>query len=492
MKRFFRLQWIVLMVLMSLALSRTGRCEDMRDLQQKAREAREALIQKAADEEAAARREAGLSREKITGDRAALEKAIHGMEARVRGLQKEVRSLGAKDKKLDAREADVSQKLATTDSVMRELVGVIRVNAKDIDALVSGSLHSALSRPDTAVLEAIARDARFPGMEDIRRMTAMLWQQIRGAGEVTLTRGPIVDRSGNSVQADILALGNFTAAYRTKEETGFLSHSDAGRKLFALSRLPDGRMQRQLRRYMEGKSDAVPMDISRGAALTQLTHELSLWGEIPKGGPLVWPILAILVLAIGITVERIIFLLRKRMDTDRLARAIEALAGRRDWPACRKACDSLGGKPVARVLAAGLGCCHMPREAMENALQEAILREVPAMERFLSTLGMLAAIAPLLGLLGTVTGMIDTFHVITLYGTGDPRMMSGGISVALVTTMLGLAVAIPIMLAHTLLSRVADRHIGQMEEKAVALVNIVEKSREAANELASEQLVSAR
>jgi biopolymer transport protein ExbB len=90
---------------------------------------------------------------------------------------------------------------------------------------------------------------------------------------------------------------------------------------------------------------------------------------------------------------------------------------------------------------------------------------------------MLAAIAPLLGLLGTVTGMIDTFHVITQHGTGDPRMMSGGISEALVTTMLGLTVAIPIMLAHTLLNRAVDTRIGQMEEKAMALVNIVHRNR---------------
>jgi biopolymer transport protein ExbB len=123
----------------------------------------------------------------------------------------------------------------------------------------------------------------------------------------------------------------------------------------------------------------------------------------------------------------------------------------------------------------------MKREAMENALQEAILREIPPMERFLSTLGMLAAIAPLLGLLGTVTGMIDTFHVITQHGTGDPRMMSGGISEALVTTMLGLSVAIPIMLAHTLLNRTVDTRIGQMEEKAISLVNMVHKNRNADN-----------
>jgi biopolymer transport protein ExbB len=414
------------------------------------------------------------------------------MKARVQGLQKRVQALKAKDRKLDAKEADLSRKLTTTESVMRELVGTIRVNAKDMGTLITGSLQWALSRPDTALLEAIAGDAHFPGMDDIRRMTAMLWHEIRGAGEVYLTHGPIVDRSGNTLEADILVLGNFTAAYRTADETGFLSYAGTGRKLFALSRLPSGKVQRQLRRYMAGKSDAVPIDISRGAALTQLTHALSLWGEIPKGGPLVWPILAIFVLAVGITTERVIFIFRKRMDTDRLARQIAAMAGRSDWPGCRKACASLSAKPVARVLAAGLACCHMPRETMENALQEAILREVPAMERFLSSLGMLAAIAPLLGLLGTVTGMIDTFHVITLYGTGDPRMMSGGISVALVTTMLGLSVAIPIMLAHTLLSRAVDRHIGKMEEKAVALVNIVEKSREAPNGLASERLASAR
>jgi biopolymer transport protein ExbB len=154
------------------------------------------------------------------------------------------------------------------------------------------------------------------------------------------------------------------------------------------------------------------------------------------------------------------------------------MAADRDWQGCKSICARYTGKPVARVVAAGLEYCHMQREAMENALQEAILREIPPMERFLSTLGMLAAIAPLLGLLGTVTGMIDTFHVITRHGTGDPRMMSGGISEALVTTMLGLSVAIPIMLSHTLLNRAVDKRIGQMEEKAVALINIVHKIRD--------------
>jgi biopolymer transport protein ExbB len=110
-------------------------------------------------------------------------------------------------------------------------------------------------------------------------------------------------------------------------------------------------------------------------------------------------------------------------------------------------------------------------------LTEAILRELPRLERGLSMLAIFGAVAPLLGLLGTVTGMIDTFRVITLFGTGDPKLMSGGISEALITTEIGLAVAIPIMLLYTFLRRKVDGIVGEMEEKAVGLSNIILKER---------------
>jgi len=153
-------------------------------------------------------------------------------------------------------------------------------------------------------------------------------------------------------------------------------------------------------------------------------------------------------------------------------------AARHEWDKCISLCEQEGEKPVPRVLLAGVKNRDMGREELENVLQEAILNEIPNLERFLSTLGMLAAISPLLGLLGTVTGMINTFHSITYYGTGDPRMMSAGISEALITTMLGLSVAIPVMLCHTLLSRKVENMIAQMEKKAVAFVNTLFKARE--------------
>ncbi|MGE0083925.1 MAG: MotA/TolQ/ExbB proton channel family protein [Desulfococcaceae bacterium] len=481
MKSLFLFRYVSAFFIVFMVFLTAAQAQDMRELQVQARQSREALLQKAAAEEKAAREEAARSRELITRDRSALEQVVRKMEEKVKTLEAAVESLESEDSALEKQEAELAEKLSATDSVVQELVGVIRVNAKDIDTLVERSLQTALTGTQTDFLQDIAAQSHFPGMEDINRMISLVWDQIRSAGDVRLTRGTIIDRAGSSTEADVLVLGNFTAVYNSGNETGFLNYSSAGRKLFALSRLPSARVQKELSAYMKGESEAVPVDITRGGALSRLTHELSLWEQIPKGGFLVWPILAVFALGILIVMERIIFLLRKRTDADGLSSRIQTLAADGDWPQCKKICAQLPGKPVARVMAAGLEYCHMQRESMENALQEAILKEVPDMERFLSTLGMLAAIAPLLGLLGTVTGMIDTFHVITLHGTGDPRMMSGGISEALVTTMLGLSVAIPIMLAHTLLNREVDKRIGQMEEKAVALVNIIHKSRDAAN-----------
>jgi biopolymer transport protein ExbB len=448
---------------------------DMRQIQTEARQVREALAQKAAAEKRAAEAAAAESRARIMADRQRLEDALKNQEARVRRLGEAISALGAEAEALDTQEAELTEKLSETDAMVRELVGVVRINAKDIDALVSRNLQTAFLDEDTDYLQAIAEQSRFPDMAALERMADLIETAIQTSGEVTLRPGTIIDRGGRSAEADILAIGNFTAAYRLGEEIGYLNDAPAGRQLFALSHLPPKGTRKRIAAYMDGESDSVPMDISRGAALHQLSHALSLRQQIPKGGPIVWPILAVLALGVLIVAERVVHLSRKRTNAEALVQRIEGLMRHRQTIDCAAVFQGLDGKPVARVLRAGLECCRTRREELENALQEAILKEIPPMERFLSTLGLLAAIAPLLGLLGTVTGMIDTFHVITLHGTGDPRMMSGGISEALVTTMLGLTVAIPLMLAHTLLNRTVENRISQMEEKAVALVNLVDR-----------------
>lgn len=343
--------FLVPVTIFLLFAAQPGQCaEDMRTQQVEARTTLNTLKAKAAAEEGAARQEAARSRDKIAGDRTLLDQEVRSIEAEVTTLEKTVATLESENTTLTARETAFVEKLTATDSMIRELLGVIRSHAKDLQSLIVGSLQTALADDDSALLEAIAGQSRFPGMSEIAKMNDTLRHQLHDGGTVRLTKGPIVDRAGNSVEADILVIGNFTAAYRLAEEIGFLSYSTTARKLFALSRLPSSSETKELRRYMEGKAEAVPLDISRGAALSQMVHTPNLRQQVEAGGPLVWPILAIFIIAVLLILERMLFLFLGRTDADGLTSKIAPLAADRNWQACKTECHRLVGKPIARVL----------------------------------------------------------------------------------------------------------------------------------------------
>jgi biopolymer transport protein ExbB len=313
-------------------------------------------------------------------------------------------------------------------------------------------------------------------------MCGLFFDEIKRTGQVSLTSSEFVARDGEKKQGMVLSLGPFTQIYEDSREVGFLVHSPESSTLFALSALPPRGIQKKLRNYLEGKSESVPIDISAGAALRQVTHKISIMDQIKAGGPLVYPIAIIAIVALIIIIYKIVFLRSVHGSTGKIMDRVNSMAAKSDWEGCEQLVRKYEGRkmPVIKVVQAGLESRGEDRETLESVLQESILRELPRVERGLALLAVFGAIAPLLGLLGTVTGMIDTFRVITLFGTGDPKLMSGGISEALVTTELGLAVAIPIMLAHTFLSRRVSMIIGEMEEKAVYLTNIIQKGRKKA------------
>ncbi|MFO7962636.1 MAG: DUF3450 family protein [Desulfobacterales bacterium] len=452
--------------------------EDMRMREQEAEKKKAALIEALEHEKKQAETEARESRQRIFSDRKALTSALSELEKNIASLEAENTRLAAERDDLMLEETTLKDQLGEVDAVIRELVGHIRVNARDLDALVQQGLQSAVSAGRGEDLNRLMDKSSFPGMEDVTAMVALFFDEMRRSGEVRIEHCPIIDRSGEETAADILILGNFTAAYRSGEECGFLNFDPQDERFYAFSNLPSWHIRRRIKAYMAGESDAVPIDISRGGALRQLNHATNFSNQIAKGGPIVWPILGILVLAVVLFGERTVFLSRKKIDADKFMARLRRCISSDDWETCRSICRHQKDKPLANVISTGIDFRHMNRQDMENALQESILREIPPLERFLSTLGMLAAVAPLLGLLGTVTGMINTFHVITFFGTGDPRMMSGGISEALVTTMLGLMVAIPIMFGHTLVSRRSENMIAQMEEKAVSFMNMIYRKKE--------------
>jgi biopolymer transport protein ExbB len=450
---------------------------DMRSDQKAFARQRALLVQKARAEKQAARQEAKRQDLLIQNDRQALKRAITDLTGRIKTVNTQNKEIQTRIDTLQTKETKLAATLEETRTLTQEFSSFARNNATDLKTLLMQSLQSGLASGRHKFLDPIIHQKKFPSMADLNQVADSLFDEINLSGRVALTRGTIIDRRGKEQEANLLILGNFTGMYQLDKELGYFLYSDQSQRFFALSKLPSPRITRKISAYMEGQSDDVYMDISKGGAIRQLAHQLNLAEQIPKGGAIVWPILIILVLAGLILIERIVFFIRRGINAEKLMKKIQELIRANDWAGCQAFLEQTRNKLIPRVLLTALVFKDQSRQDMENALQEAILGEIPRIERFLSTLGMLAAIAPLLGLLGTVTGMINTFQVITTHGTGDPRMMSGGISEALVTTMLGLAVAIPIMVAHTLLSRRVETQISKMEEKSVAFVNLVFKNR---------------
>jgi biopolymer transport protein ExbB len=456
--------WMILLSIPFLSAPVHG--EDMRAASKKAKAEYEASVA-----------EAGKAEERILADRKALQSEVARLQKSVKELEASIKAMNNEVKQLREKGEGLSEKWAKESMNFRELTGVVRTAARDLNTLLSNSYFSARFTQRLDNIAPLLKKERFPGIDEIKEMMELLFQEAKLTGEVVLRQGRFVDRRGREKEGHILTVGRFTAAYRDGNEISFLKYSEAERRFFALSTLPSWSVRRNLMGYMEGKDNAVTVDLSGGGALRQITHRPGLIEQCKKGGPIVWPILAIGFFSLILILERIMVLKRIHGKTEKVMERVNALASQGKWEECQDIVNQQKGRPVNNVLAAGLSSRGEDRETLESIIQEAILKELPRLERFLPTLNIMGAIAPLLGLLGTVTGMINTFHVITLYGTGDPKMMSGGISEALVTTMLGLSMAIPIMLISTFLSRRVEHITGEMEEKAVALVNIIQKQK---------------
>jgi len=199
-----------------------------------------------------------------------------------------------------------------------------------------------------------------------------------------------------------------------------------------------------------------------------------MWEIIRAGGPLMWPILLCSVVAVAIVVERLWTLSPRRVNPAELTDKIWKLVQTRTLT--DRHVEALEqNSPLGRVLASGLANRDRGRDIMKEVIEDTGRHVVYELERFLDALGTIAAITPLLGLLGTVTGMISAFEAITVQGVGDPQVLSGGIGEALITTATGLIVAIPALIAHRYLRGRVDRLVVDMEKEAMKLVQAYDR-----------------
>lgn len=437
------------------------------DLRQAVQSAQTSLTERRATDTA--------SRNRIAGDRQSLNREL----ARLAGDIKQLKARAIREKKrgttLNQEIHELTGKRDQLDKEVGRIVAIVRTAAKNLRDLSMASPFSAFTPERMAHLETLADGTQFPGLEDLKSLFGYFADEIERCSEVAIRPATITGRDGVSRELPLLSAGPFMTLALKEGGAEPLLYNPATLSFRELP-APPGRIFRwNISRYVAGKTDTLALDLSSGAALDHLRRTPSFLERIRNGGPLVWPIVLIGLAGLFIGLERALFLKKVHDNTDNTMGKVNELASYGHWDECDLIVKERKTTPVYNVLRKGLEARGERREVLETILQESILKELPRLERFLPFLGMLGAVAPLLGLLGTVTGMIDTFEVIHIAGTGDPRMMSGGISTALITTMLGLAVAIPIMLLHTVLNRQVEHIIGDMEEKAVTLTNIVHR-----------------
>ena len=333
-----------------------------------------------------------------------------------------------------------------------ELFGVVRQSAGDVAGQWQDSLLNAQYPERLARLKALAESRTLPSAADFDGYWMLLLEDLAASGRVEQLQLPVVAADGTRTAQNVLRVGAFSAY----GDDAFLRYDADAAELLATPRQPSG--FGQVEDYL-GSGDAVaslPIDPSRGTLLAQLQRQPGLWDRVQQGGLVGGVILALGLFGLLLAIWRMVYLTRVGRGVN--AQMHDLSAPRADNPLGR-IIGVLGPKPQLSDL-----------ETLELKLDEAILQETPPLEKGQGLLKLLSAVAPLLGLLGTVTGMIVTFQAITQGGGGDSRLMADGISQALVTTVLGLVVAIPLLFLHTLLASRSKGLIQLLEQQSAGLI----------------------
>ncbi|HAO65650.1 MAG TPA: hypothetical protein DCR17_03050 [Verrucomicrobiales bacterium] len=225
-----------------------------------------------------------------------------------------------------------------------------------------------------------------------------------------------------------------------------------------------------IRQLSDAGKGEFPVDPTMGNALKIAATQDNLIEHMKKGGPVMLPIVGLGLAAVLIALMKWLQLSSIKLATPADLQLILSQIRTDNAPKALKHIDTMKGY-VGDVLKSAVENRHEKKEYLEEIMYEKMLSAKPALERWIPLIALTAATAPLLGLLGTVTGMINTFNMITVFGTGDPRMLSGGISEALITTKFGLVVAVPALICHAFVTRKVKGVLGSMEQISVGFIN---------------------
>ena len=353
---------------------------------------------------------------------------------------------------IDAR-AQLDERLGA----LKELFGVLQTVAGDAQGRFSQSLTN-IQYPDreTFLVELgskMAGASSLASIEEIERLWFELQREVTESGKISKFPLEITRADGEVVTADVVRVGLFNIVF----EDGYLQYTGTG-TVSELQRQPEqARFTNSTADMVNASPDEMVtfgLDGTRGGILALLVESPTIQDRINQGGIVGYCI-------IGLGIFGLLIALVRWIGLSTASRKVKAQL---------KSDTASTDNPLGRVLAAYEANQNADTETIELKLSEAALKEMPDLTKGLLFIKVISVVAPLMGLLGTVTGMIKTFQVITLYGAGDPKMMAGGISQALMTTVLGLVVAIPMVLIHTLVSGQSRKIVNILQSQSAGIV----------------------
>ncbi|MEL0168313.1 MAG: MotA/TolQ/ExbB proton channel family protein [Pseudomonadaceae bacterium] len=435
------MKWVIALLVCVLAPLAQAQALDKAALLQSIRDTRSAELAAMQAREQQFLRERDQQQQRLQQARAQLAQ----VQARADQLDAQFKSQG---EQLDALRAELTQRSGN----LGELFGVVRQGAGDTLGQWQDSQLNSRFPQRLVELEALAQSSSIPSVEALEQFWYRLQQDMTASGEVARIAAPVIDGEGHSTSLPVVLVGPFVAL----SEQGYLLYQSESNSLELAARQPGGSgLVTDFLAPREAPADIL-VDPARGQVIAQLQRTPDLLTRLSQGGIVGYVIVALGVLGVLLALVRLVWLQRVQRGVDRQIDDLDNLQG---------------NNPLGRVLSV-IG--NQPRleelDTLELKLDEAILRETPALERWQGLIKLLAAVAPLLGLLGTVTGMIATFQAITQYGSGDPRLMADGISQALVTTVLGLLAAIPLLFLHTLVAARSKALIQLLEQQSAGLI----------------------
>ena len=354
-------------------------------------------------------------------------------------------------------EVTLNEKAAELDQAtgtLGEMFGVVRQAASEAYGRVSTSIVSAQYPGRDDFLAEMSEESKgLPNIQELEDLWFALQKEMTEGGQVVRFSTQVVNLDGGTSEQEIVRVGTFNLV----GQDGYLTYDVENEVVQPLGRQPDSHLVASAEDLLEANSGMVPFyaDPSQGAILGLLKQKATWSERYHAGGYVGYTITVMLVIGLLIGVYKLITL---------------TITGGKIRSQLKNPGNPSEGNPLGRILKVYQENKNADAENLELKLDEAILRELPSIESGINVIKIFAAIAPLLGLLGTVLGMIATFQTITLFGTGDPRMMAGSISMALVTTAQGIIAALPLILTHSIVASRSKSIVHILDEQTAGIV----------------------